>query len=69
MSKITPMPAPEPAPAQTTCVIGRNADGFDFIRCLLCLAKSYHPKDIENGYCGQCHVFHTHREDTRAPRP
>lgn len=26
-------------------------------RCPRCQAVSYHPKDIEYGYCGRCHVF------------
>jgi hypothetical protein len=25
--------------------------------CPICGAKSYHPKDIEHGYCGRCHAF------------
>jgi hypothetical protein len=28
------------------------------IRCLICGAISYHPKDIEERYCGRCHIFH-----------
>ena len=32
--------------------------GPDWIRCLLCGLRSYHPEDIANLYCGRCHIFH-----------
>lgn len=28
-----------------------------FYRCPYCEAVSYHPKDIEQSYCGRCHRF------------
>jgi len=28
------------------------------ITCLKCNKTSYHPKDVENKYCGYCHEFH-----------
>jgi uncharacterized OB-fold protein len=28
------------------------------IRCHTCGRTSYHPKDVEERYCGHCHVFH-----------
>jgi hypothetical protein len=28
------------------------------IRCLRCARVSFHPKDVEERYCGACHVFH-----------
>jgi hypothetical protein len=28
------------------------------IRCHACERVSYHPKDIEERYCGACHTFH-----------
>ena len=29
------------------------------ITCPVCAATSYHPEDIRQGYCGQCHAFTT----------
>lgn len=28
------------------------------IKCLLCSKTSYHPEDLKNFYCGNCHIFH-----------
>jgi hypothetical protein len=33
-------------------------NGLKFIRCLTCGLASFHPGDVENLYCGNCHVFH-----------
>jgi hypothetical protein len=33
-------------------------NGVESITCLRCGLTSYHPKDVESGYCGRCHVFH-----------
>jgi hypothetical protein len=33
-------------------------DGQVFILCYACDKKSFHPKDIEQLYCGNCHTFH-----------
>ncbi len=27
------------------------------ITCPICGLTSYHPKDIEHGFCGNCHLF------------
>jgi hypothetical protein len=35
-----------------------TTDQGDFIRCLHCGLKSFHPDDVKNRYCGKCHVFH-----------
>lgn len=31
------------------------------ITCLTCYRTSHHPGDVENKYCGYCHVFHEDR--------
>jgi hypothetical protein len=41
-----------------TYEISTDAFGHQFIRCLLCGLASYHPEDIQQKYCGYCHVFH-----------
>jgi|SRR5262245_1165668 len=28
------------------------------ITCLICQRTSYHPKDVQQKYCGACHIFH-----------
>ncbi len=33
-------------------------DGHKAIKCLICNMTSWHPKDVENLYCGKCHQFH-----------
>jgi hypothetical protein len=40
------------------------------IRCLLCNKTSYHPRDVEEKYCGYCHKFHevVARSQTLAPK-
>lgn len=36
-----------------------TANGLDtYICCLICGKKSFNPHDIENRYCGHCHIFH-----------
>lgn len=35
-----------------------DAYGNRWIRCLVCGLGSYNPNDIEQKYCGYCHVFH-----------
>jgi hypothetical protein len=32
--------------------------GSEGIKCLRCEKVSFHPKDIENRYCGNCQEFH-----------
>lgn len=34
------------------------AQGRPYIRCLLCRVTSYHPKDIEQRFCGNCDTWH-----------
>jgi hypothetical protein len=40
-----------------------SLDGREFrehelsITCPVCKMTSYHPKDVEHGYCGNCHAF------------
>lgn len=34
------------------------ADEYPSITCPICKMTSYHPKDIEYQYCGNCHNFH-----------
>lgn len=36
----------------------RIQDGRDTIKCLVCNMTSWHPKDVEYLYCGNCHKFH-----------
>lgn len=33
--------------------------GLPHVTCPHCHFTSYHPKDIEEGYCGHCHAFHS----------
>lgn len=35
-----------------------ETNGQQGIKCLDCGLTSYHPKDIEHKYCGNCHKFH-----------
>ena len=35
-----------------------RVDDFMTIVCLLCGSQSAHPKDIDEGYCARCHLFH-----------
>jgi hypothetical protein len=35
-----------------------QALGGKAIKCLLCQRTSYNPNDVENRYCGFCHIFH-----------
>lgn len=34
------------------------SDDHKSITCLGCGFTSFHPKDIENHYCGHCHIWH-----------
>ena len=38
--------------------LGSNDHDEPWIQCLKCGRKSYHPKDIENLYCANDHIFH-----------
>jgi hypothetical protein len=33
------------------------ADEYPSITCPVCKMTSYHPKDIEHGFCGNCHEY------------
>jgi len=41
-----------------TYEIGTDENDNAYIKCLICERKSYHSKDIEHRYCGNCHRFH-----------
>jgi hypothetical protein len=38
--------------------IERDRRDHQCITCQLCEARSYHPNDILNRYCGRCHLHH-----------
>lgn len=40
-----------------SCPARESAVASVSITCPECLRKSYHPKDIEEGYCGFCHAW------------
>jgi hypothetical protein len=42
---------------KVTYSLGRS-NGVDSIRCLICDQVSSNPNDVQNLYCGNCHVFH-----------
>jgi len=35
-----------------------QVNGQSSILCLQCGLRSFHPKDIEQAYCGACRIFH-----------
>ena len=35
-----------------------NHKGQTGFKCLKCKRTSFHPKDLENRYCGNCHIFY-----------
>lgn len=39
------------------CLLGLDEPDEDSIVCPVCEMRSYHPKDIEHGYCGNCHEY------------
>lgn len=41
-----------------TYEISKNKKEQERIKCLVCNMTSYHPEDIKNRYCGNCHEFH-----------
>jgi hypothetical protein len=41
-----------------TFTIVNNSYGQKGIKCLLCNRTSWNPNDVENKYCGNCHLFH-----------
>ena len=43
---------------EKTYIILTNNDGLPYILCLKCNMKSYHPRDVSEKYCGNCHIFH-----------
>lgn len=47
----------EVPPLGTTYEVGVER-GQDYILCLVCKAKSFHPEDIKQRYCGRCHQYH-----------
>lgn len=39
------------------CTVHATPDGVS-ITCQACGMTSHHPDDVDNLYCGHCHVFH-----------
>lgn len=39
--------------------LDNTVDTFNAIECFVCGMVSYHPKDIEEKFCGCCHEFHS----------
>ncbi len=35
--------------------------GGEAIKCLVCNMTSYHPVDVRERFCGNCHEFHDQR--------
>lgn len=48
----------EKLPPEPTYAILEARPGVPAIQCLKCGMVSFHPKDIEERYCGHCHEFH-----------
>jgi ribosomal protein S27AE len=42
----------------------RQASDEPSYKCPICGMISYHPRDIEHGYCGRCHAFTAAKEAT-----
>src|ERR1700751_357244 len=42
--------------------IDTSEGGLTYIQCLVCGYASFHPGDVENRSCGNCHVFHERAE-------
>lgn len=40
--------------------------GHPFIECLVCGKVSFHPEDIKQRYCGNCHSFHPITEESKS---
>lgn len=47
----------KPIPASTPPRLYRIEDDGKAITCLICQRTSWHPKDVEQSYCGRCHLF------------
>jgi broad specificity phosphatase PhoE len=56
-------PKPEPAAPRYAIIAGGAA-----IQCLTCLYISYHPQDVSQHYCGNCHRFHDDVEANTNPQ-
>lgn len=41
-----------------TYQLGIDTAGQLYIQCLDCGLLSFHPEDIRQKYCGNCHAFH-----------
>ena len=48
----------EELPPEPTYVIRQSRSGVPAIQCLQCGMMSFHPDDIRERYCGNCHQFH-----------
>ena len=47
---------------KTYQLVKHITSGQDGIKCLDCGMTSYHPDDIKNIYCGNCHKFHSMKQ-------
>lgn len=59
--KIENMPRERAIKNKKTYFISRAGSTLNYmpkITCLKCNKTSYHPKDVQNKYCGYCHEFH-----------
>ena len=55
---------------EPTFTIQTDAYGNRWIRCLRCGMGSYNPNDIEQKYCGACHIFHAElNPDVKSEKP
>lgn len=53
-------PKPRNASYRGAYSLVRLVSGEVGIHCYDCKRTSFHPKDVENRYCGCCHKFFTH---------
>lgn len=52
------MPNKEATPSDDTYVLVARTNGEAGIFCKVCGRVSWHPKDVEHRYCGNCNKFH-----------
>lgn len=43
--------------AELLYAVGVDEKGIWYLECGFCHKRSYHLKDIDNKYCGNCHAF------------
>jgi hypothetical protein len=44
--------------AATYELVSDAVNGLKGIRCKICNLTSWNPNDVEQKYCGNCHIFH-----------